>query len=226
MDILGSVEIIIRLLVTLALAFILGLEREIKNQPAWIRTHILIWVWSCLLMIISILVPEIYNSNINDPWRIAAQVVSWVWFLWAWAIMKVWLNTRWLTTAANIWATAAIWLTIWAWLYTAWIFVTAIIILNLVIISKLKKHIIKPSKDCVIDINVLKKNAWAERIYHWLSKLPINILSKNITEDSKEIKIHIVSRMTSETTIFKLKWQIHKIAKLEKISISENLKQK
>jgi len=64
-------------------------------------------------MILSILVPEIYNSNTNDPGRIAAQVVSWVWCLGAGAIMKIGLDTRGLTTAANIWATAAIGLTFW-----------------------------------------------------------------------------------------------------------------
>jgi len=114
---IGELDIILRLTVALILALLIWLEREYKNQPAWVRTHILICLGSTLFMIISILLPEMYNSSVSDPGRIAAQVVSWVWFLWAWAIMKIWLNTKWLTTAANIWATAAIWLAVWAGLF-------------------------------------------------------------------------------------------------------------
>lgn len=217
---------LLRLLATLAISFVLWLERELKNQPAWIRTHILIWVWSCLLMILSIMVPEIYNSNINDPGRIAAQVVSGVWFLWAWAIMKMGLDTRGLTTAANIWATAAIGLTFWAGLYYAWFIVALIILLNLVLITKIKKHFINSSRLCMIDIDVLKKHSWAERFHHQLQKLPIKIISKNIEETKDNVRIHIVSKIKKDVNIFKLKGKIQKIAKLEKISISENLRQK
>lgn len=226
MDVISQNEIALRLLATLVVSFILWYERELKNQPAGIRTHILIWVGSCLLMIISILVPEIYNSNINDPGRIAAQVVSGVWFLWAWAIMKMWLDTRWLTTAANIWVTAAIGLTLWAWLYAAGFIVTFIILINLILITKFKKHFLKPSRFCVIDIDVHKKHSWAERFHHQLQKLPIHIISKNIEESKNNVHIHIVSKIKKDVNIFKLKGKIQKIAPLEKISISENLKQK
>lgn len=211
---------------TLAVSFILWFERELKNQPAGIRTHILIWVGSCLLMIVSILVPEIYNSNINDPGRIAAQVVSGVWFLWAGAIMKMWLDTRGLTTAANIWATAAIGLTFWAWLYFAALVVTFIILLNLVFITKFKKYFLSPSRFCVIDIEILKKNCWAERFHHQIQNLPIHIISKNIKESKNNVNIHIVSKIKRDINIFKLKGKIQKITPLEKISISENLRQK
>jgi putative Mg2+ transporter-C (MgtC) family protein len=178
------------------------------------------------LMILSIMVPELYNSNINEPGRIAAQVVSGVWFLWAGAIMKMGLDTRWLTTAANIWATAAIGLTLGAGLYfAAWI-VTIIILINLVLISKIKKYFFNSSRNCVIDIDVLKKHSWAERFHHQLEKLPIHIISKNIQESKNNVHIHIVSKIKKDINIFKLKGQIQKIAKIEKISISENLKQK
>ena len=226
MDVISQYEIVLRLLATLAVSFALWYERELKNQPAGIRTHILIWVGSCLLMILSILVPEIYNSSINDPGRIAAQVVSGVWFLWAWAIMKIGLDTRGLTTAANIWATAAIGLTFWAGLYFAGTVVTIMILLNLILIPKFKKYFLSPSRYCVIDIDVLKKHSWAESFHHQLQKLPIHIISKNIEESKNDIHIHIVSKIKKDINIFKLKGQIQKIAKLEKISISENLRQK
>ena len=226
MDVISQSEILLRLFLTLVIAFVLWLERELKRQPAGIRTHILIWVGSCLLMILSIMVPEIYNSNINDPGRIAAQVVSGVWFLWAWAIMKIGMDTKWLTTAANIWVTAALGLSIWAGLYFASIVVAILILINLVVIAKVKKNYFRQKRNCIIDISVLKKHGWAERLHHEISKLPIDIISKNIDENKKEIKIYIVCVMHKETSIFKLKWAIQKMTTLEKISISENLRQK
>lgn len=69
-------EIVLRLIVSLILALILGIEREWKQQPAGIRTHILICTGSALLMIISIVLPEMYHATNKDPARIAAQVVS------------------------------------------------------------------------------------------------------------------------------------------------------
>jgi putative Mg2+ transporter-C (MgtC) family protein len=74
-------EIATRLIVALILALILGIEREWKQQPAGIRTHVLICVGSALLMIVSILLPEIYHATTRDPARIAAQVVSGIGFL-------------------------------------------------------------------------------------------------------------------------------------------------
>ena len=223
-DIIPQYEIVLRLFVTLILAFVLGLEREFKNQPAWLRTHILIGIWSCLLMILSILVPEIYNSNINDPGRIAAQVVSGVWFLGAWAIIKMWFSTKWLTTAANIWATSAIWLCVGAGLYFAAFLTTALILVNLIIITKIKAKFLIKTRYCTISVWFLKKWNTAHDIYEKIKDLPIIPLTKSIKEDEKSIHLTIVSQIKKSENIFKIQEQIKKVTKLEKINISESVK--
>jgi len=224
MDIIPNSEIVLRLLVTMIIAFLLGLEREFKNQPAWIRTHVLIWVGSCLLMILSVLVPEIYNSNINDPWRIAAQVVSWIWFLWAWAIIKLWVDTRWLTTAANIWATAAIGLVIWAWLYYAAFAATIIILINLIVVTEFKQMFIVPSRFCTIDIYFSQKHWKTREVFKKIQMLPLKIISKHIKEDWKNTHLKIISNIKKNEDIFAIKDSIKKIANIDKISISESVK--
>lgn len=75
-DIISEQEVIIRILLSLVLALALGTEREFKQQPAGIRTHILISVGSCMLMLLSIIVPHMYHATNLDPARIAAQIVS------------------------------------------------------------------------------------------------------------------------------------------------------
>ncbi len=224
MDIIPNSEILLRLLVTLIIAFMLWLERELKHQPAGIRTHVLIWVGSCLLMILSILVPEMYNSNINDPGRIAAQVVSGIWFLGAWAIIKLWVDTRWLTTAANIWVTAAIWLVIGAWLYFAAFAATAIILIDLILITEFKKRYIIPSRFCTIDIYFSQKNGETQKVYKEIKKLPLSVISKHIKENGKDTHLRIISKIRKDEDIFAIKNSIKALANVQKISVSESVK--
>jgi len=223
-DIIPQHEILLRLGLTLILAFILGLERELKNQPAGLRTHILIGLGSCLLMILSILVPEIYNSNINDPGRIAAQVVSGIWFLGAGAIIKMGLDTRGLTTAANIWATSAIGLCVGAGLYFAAIVTTLLILLNLVLITKIKGRFITRTRFCTVSLWFPKKWTSASDVYEQIKTLPLTPMRKSIKEDGKDIHLTIVSKIKKSENIFDIQEQIKKITKIQKISISESVK--
>ncbi len=224
MDIIPNSEILLRLLVTLIIAFLLGLEREFKHQPAGIRTHVLIWVGSCLLMILSILVPEMYNSNINDPGRIAAQVVSGIWFLGAGAIIKLWVDTRGLTTAANIWVTAAIGLVIGAGLYFAAFVATAIILIDLILITEFKKRFLIASRFCTIDVYFSQKNGETKKVYKQIKKLPLSVISKHIKEDGKQVHLKIISKIKKNEDIFAIKNSIKALANIEKISVSESVK--
>jgi len=215
---------ITHLVISLILSLIIGLEREYRNQPAWIRTHILIWVGSTLFMIISIKVPEMYNASINDPWRIAAQVVSWVWFIWAWAIMKMWLNTKWLTTAANIWVVSAIWLSVWAWLYALAIFVTWLILLNLVLITSMKWKFIRTKRYSSIYIKFKKSAKNEEKVMNIIEKLPIKVLTKNIKDNNKLISIKLLVKISQNVDIFFINKTFKDIKEVCQISISENVK--
>ncbi len=92
---------------------LIGLEREIKNKPAGIKTNILICLGAALYTIISILIPGDAatvgtTAMKGDPGRIAAQIVSGIGFLGAGAIMQSRASIHGLTTAATIWIVAAI----------------------------------------------------------------------------------------------------------------------
>jgi putative Mg2+ transporter-C (MgtC) family protein len=99
----------------LGLAFLLsalvGLEREIRQKSAGLRTHTLVGVGAALFMLISkygfmdVLEP---NRVVLDPSRVAAQIVTGVGFLGAGIIFVRRDSVRGLTTAAAIWVTAAI----------------------------------------------------------------------------------------------------------------------
>ncbi|MCR9144113.1 MAG: MgtC/SapB family protein [bacterium] len=117
MDVLENVldprffELLFRLLVAVVCGILVGLEREYRNKPAGVRTHMLISLGAALFMIISIEVAIAARAQgyaNADPGRIAAQVVSGVGFLGAGAILRTRGLVLGLTSAATIWCMAAI----------------------------------------------------------------------------------------------------------------------
>ncbi|MBK6731578.1 MAG: MgtC/SapB family protein [Bacteroidetes bacterium] len=105
-------EIIIRLSLASLFGALIGIERERKDWAAGLRTHMLVCVGSCLLMMVSAYgFSDVLGTEhvALDPSRIAAQVVSGIGFIGAGAILFSKHGTiRGLTTAAGLWTIAAI----------------------------------------------------------------------------------------------------------------------
>src|SRR5687768_14127131 len=105
-------DLAIRMLVAAALGAAIGLEREIHEHPAGMRTHLLVALGSAIFTELSIYAfggsPAPNGSLPTDTSRVAAQVVSGIGFLGAGAILKYGTSIRGLTTAASLWAAAAI----------------------------------------------------------------------------------------------------------------------
>jgi putative Mg2+ transporter-C (MgtC) family protein len=96
-------ELVFSLLVAALLSALIGLDRERRQRPAGIRTHMLVGLGACLFTLLS------YHAFPGDaPGRIAANIVTGVGFLGAGAIIKGDMRVHDLTTAANIWMAAAV----------------------------------------------------------------------------------------------------------------------
>ncbi|PIQ90387.1 MAG: hypothetical protein COY80_04790 [Candidatus Pacebacteria bacterium CG_4_10_14_0_8_um_filter_42_14] len=102
-------EMIVRLLLTLFLSGLIGLERQVHRRDAGLRTHILVALGSCLIMLTSLYVFDIYKDRVSlDPARIAAGVITGIGFLGAGTIIREPERVRGLTTAASLWVVAGI----------------------------------------------------------------------------------------------------------------------
>jgi putative Mg2+ transporter-C (MgtC) family protein len=105
-------DLAFRMLVAAVLGAAIGLEREIHEHPAGMRTHLLVSLGSAIFTVLSIYGFQGVGGNgvaaTVDPTRIAAQVVSGIGFLGAGAILKYGTSIRGLTTAASLWTAAAI----------------------------------------------------------------------------------------------------------------------
>ena len=99
---------LIRLGVAAGLGGLIGLEREMRDREAGFRTHLLVCVGSALFTELSIYGFPSEPGQPVDPTRIAAQIVTGIGFLGGGAILKEGLTVRGLTTAASLWAVAAV----------------------------------------------------------------------------------------------------------------------
>ncbi len=130
-----------KLVVSLILGAVIGLERRRKGQIAGMRTFALISMGATLAMLISIYIPQEYLGLKNgDPGRIAAQVVTGVGFLGAGAIIQMKGSVRGLTTAAGIWMTACVGLAVGAGMYLISVIATLLIFFILVSIEHIEQR--------------------------------------------------------------------------------------
>ena len=104
---IGWPEVLLRLFVAAALGGAIGLEREIRERQAGLRTHLVVSVGAALFTLVSAYGFSDFGARV-DPTRIAAQIVSGIGFLGAGAIIRQGLSVRGLTTAASLWLVAAI----------------------------------------------------------------------------------------------------------------------
>ncbi|HLS08862.1 MgtC/SapB family protein [Lentibacillus sp.] len=148
----------IRILTALVLSGLIGFERELKNHSAGFRTHILVGVGACLMMLLSLYgfeaFIELYDNIRFDPARIPSYVISGIGFLGAGTIIVNGMTIRGLTTAASIWTVAGLGLVVGAGMYAAAVFTTFIILLSLIFLNNFEK-LFRKEKSHRIEITAL-----------------------------------------------------------------------
>jgi putative Mg2+ transporter-C (MgtC) family protein len=101
-------EALVRIAVAAGLGGLVGLERELDEKAAGLRTHMLVAVGSALFTLVGAYGFEDFPARTIDPTRVAAQVVTGIGFLGAGLIFRQGFTIRGLTTAASLWLVAAI----------------------------------------------------------------------------------------------------------------------
>jgi putative Mg2+ transporter-C (MgtC) family protein len=122
-------EVLLRLAIALGLCSAIGAERYIAGKTAGLRTHILVGLGSAIFTIVS---GYAFGTTAVNADRIAAQVVTGIGFIGGGAILKEHGSIKGLTTAAGLWAVAAIGMAAGAALYAVAVVGTGVILLTLV----------------------------------------------------------------------------------------------
>ena len=129
-------ESLLRLALAAVLGGLIGMERELREREAGLRTHLLVALGSALFTIVGAYGFHAFlDSGANvvraDPTRIAAQIVTGIGFLGAGAIIRQGLSVRGLTTAATLWVVAAVGLAAGAGYYSTAVITTALVLIAL-----------------------------------------------------------------------------------------------
>jgi len=111
----STLDLYSRLLAALVCGAAIGIERRRRAQPAGLRTQMLICMASCVVTIVSFSFPLMQQRG--DPEHIAASVMAGVGFIGGGAILRMGASVHGLTTAASMWASAAVGLALGAGLY-------------------------------------------------------------------------------------------------------------
>ena len=124
----------LRLVISVILGGIIGLDRERKNRPAGLRTNMLVCIGACIVMMTNQYIYQVYGTG--DPVRMGAQVVSGIGFLGAGTIIVTAHNrVKGLTTAASLWTAACVGLTLGVGLYEAAVMGCLVIFLILALLN-------------------------------------------------------------------------------------------
>ena len=131
-----QIELTVRLVVALLLGAVIGWERELQRMPAGFRTHALVSLGSAIFTVIS---AYAFTGPASDPTRVAAQIVSGIGFLGGGAILHYGGTVRGLTTAASLWAVAAVGMAAGAGLFVVAAVSAVLVIVALEVFQRLER---------------------------------------------------------------------------------------
>lgn len=148
--------IIVRILLSIFIGGLIGLERELKNRPAGLRTYMIVSLGACLIMLTNQYVYQVFDTG--DPVRMGAQVISGIGFLGAGTIMVTRRNQiKGLTTAAGLWTAAGVGLAIGIGFYEAAILGGVAIYLIMTLLQFIDRNVQRKSKSLELYVELSKE---------------------------------------------------------------------
>lgn len=183
-------DFLLKILLSVFLGGLIGLERELSHHPAGFRTNILICLGSTLFMLISYVSvnPSVAGVNVSlDPTRVAAGVVTGIGFLGAGVIFKKGANVKGLTTAATIWVVASIGLLVGTGFYFIATISTIVIVLILHIFHFLENELLIYHELEYLKIKIENKADLRKNIENRLRRLKVRVSLNNFKKVGKDI---------------------------------------
>ena len=231
MELGSTLEILLRVFSACLLGFAIGLEREMTNKYAGLRTNILVCLGACLFTIISIygfptVVTDEHANGIRDTARVAAQVVTGIGFIGGGTVLRHGATVFGLTTAATLWMVASIGMACGAGLYPLAIISTIISIIILVSVRVFEKTtLIKSTKNTRrLTVNLTCPLDAVDTIYDFVINKYQKIfeITKKIQKpDSDSARINVVIEVVSRNPIETTYKVFNKLDGVESLSVQE-----
>lgn len=209
----------LRLFAALLLGAIVGLERERQERAAGLRTVTMVSLGSCLFTIVGA-----FGFDHTDPSRVAAQVVTGIGFLGAGTIFLRKDLVRGLTTAATIWATAAIGMAAGTAQYFEAVFTTLLVLAVLMVLKPIERRFFKRPAEANVSLVVPRSDDELERIRGALGSIGAFLLSLRIHElPQDEDRLEMDVAMPAQRRTSDLLRQLRSVEGVRQILISRDL---
>jgi putative Mg2+ transporter-C (MgtC) family protein len=199
---------LLRLGLAALLGGIIGIEREFREREAGLRTHMLVAVGAALFTVVSAFgFRDVLGSGSSafvrlDPSRISAQIVSGIGFLGAGAIIRQGLSIRGLTTAATLWAVAAIGMASGAGSYAAAVITTVLVLIMLWPLRFVGRLFDRGDHVHRLDVNLATAGS-PRLVVEAVERLGARLESFEVGDDERtvEVKLHLPRGVTREAVV-------------------------
>ena len=201
-------QIILRVLLGAVLGAAVGLERERHDQPAGLRTHMILVIGATLAMVLSVNIGYLFArpGTPSDPARLAAQVISGIGFLGAGAILRYGFTVKGLTTASSLWTMAIVGLTVGAGYYLISVIVTMLMLVVLAFLNIIENRFVRTSVSRFIQIEADYHKGVVKSVRRIVEKFSESLVSFTIQKNikSKRLRIQVVARISRDQKLEEL----------------------
>ena len=224
-------EIAVRLLLTAALCGAIGFERETRDQSAGFRTHILLGLGATLFTLVSAygftaFTEAALQSGARgiqfDPTRIAAQIVTGIGFLGAGAIIRQGTDIRGLTTAASLWAAAAIGMAAGAGYYFGAVATTVVVVAALYLLREVRNRLLARFRTEFGMLNVAFSDAGSaiNEVTGTLERYGVQIRSLGVEIEDGRSRYTVQLRIPPRRGVQEALKEISTLPGVERVSVS------
>lgn len=231
-----NLDFLIRLIIAVVLGFAIGLERELTNKYAGLRTHILVCLGACVFTLISIygfptfaqgdnVIVE-QATGVRDTARIAAQIVTGIGFIGAGTVLRNGPMVFGLTTAATLWIAASIGMACGAGLYDVALVSTVLSIVVLTLIRVLEKQFLPGNSKQFkrYKISVYCDGSDVKKLYeYFISKTEdmSDFSSKKLLENPNKSKVSAFFEISNKTIIDEIYEWLNDTLDADSVSLQE-----
>jgi putative Mg2+ transporter-C (MgtC) family protein len=202
---ISETQIIIRVLVGAVLGAVVGFERERQDQPAGLRTHMILVIGATLAMVLSINMTFLFDRP-ADLSRLAAQVISGIGFLGAGAILRYGFTVKGLTTATSLWTMAIVGMTVGTGYYLISVVATALMLVVLALLNVLENRFVRTSVSRFITVEANYKKGLVKTVRHIIREFSDSMVSFTIQKHvkNKRLRIQVVAKISRDQALEEL----------------------
>jgi putative Mg2+ transporter-C (MgtC) family protein len=227
-------QMVLRVLISIILGFTIGIERELTNKSAGLRTHILVCLGSTIFTLLSIygFLGNDVASGIritHDPARIAAQIITGIGFIGGGAVLRHGATISGLTTAASLWITSSVGMAVGAGFYTVAIIASILTLIVLVGVRKLERGVLirHTRKGARVKISAVVNPDLAHETQDWFYNEFCEIIEMHVSKkphkDEEYTKLTFVLDIYDSDPISKAYKKIKELKSVETLTLQQVL---